>query len=200
MSSITKAIKSRITEFDPGRIFLTGEFSEIANNTTIRQTLGRMCQTGEIRRVMDGVYEKPIYSELLNEYLPTDPESVAYALARFYHWNIAPCGDVALNKLMLSTQVPVVWSFISDGPYREYEFGNVKISFRHRTNRDISFLTTITIMVIEALKSLGKSSINSNVIATLRSVLSKEDKQTVMKEATNSAEWIYRTILEVCQV
>ena len=61
-------------------------------------------KSGEIRRIMDGVYEKLIYSDLLiSEYLPTDPESVAYALARYYHWNIVLCGDIALNKLKLNT-------------------------------------------------------------------------------------------------
>jgi hypothetical protein len=67
--------------------------------------------TKEIRRIFDGVYEKPIYSALLQAYVPANPETVAYALARNYHWTISPCGDVALNKLGLSTQVPVVWSY-----------------------------------------------------------------------------------------
>ena len=61
-----------------------------------------------IRRIMDGVYEKSIYSKLLKEYIPANPDAVAYAIARSFRWTIAPCGDVALNKLGLSTQVPVV--------------------------------------------------------------------------------------------
>lgn len=199
MSNITTTIKSRISDFEPGKIFLTGEFSDVASNTTIRQTLGRLCQVGEIRRVMDGVYEKPIYSNLLKEYLPTDPEAVAYALAKYYHWNIAPCGDIALNKLRLSTQVPMVWTYISDGPYRDFELDAIRISFRHRTNRDISQMSTITVMVIEALKTIGKDNVKSDVISTLKIVLSEQDKETVIKESSNSADWIRRAIQEVCR-
>lgn len=199
MSDIATTIKSRIQEFSPGKIFLTGEFSDVASNTTIRKTLGRLCQTGEIRRVIDGIYEKPVYSDLLKEYVPTDPEAVAYALAKYYRWNIAPCGDIALNKLRLSTQVPMVWSYISDGPYRDFDLEKIRISFKHRTNRDISNMSTITVMVIEALKSIGKDNVNDKVISTLQTVLSEQDKETVLKESSNSADWIYRTIQEVCR-
>ena len=199
MSNIASTIKSRVSGFRPGKIFLTGEFSDVASNTTIRKTLGRLCQTGEIRRVMDGVYEKPVYSELLKEYLPTDPESVAYSLAGYYHWNIAPCGDIALNKLKLSTQVPTVWSYISDGPYRDFELDNIKISFKHRTNRDISYMSSITVMVIEALKCLGKDNINNKVISTLKTELPEQDKEIILIESSNSTDWIYRTIQEVCR-
>ena len=199
MPNIAATINSRIKEFSPGMIFLTGDFSDVASNATIRKTLGRLCKSGEIRRIMDGVYEKPIYSDLLKEYLPTDPESVAYALARYYHWNIAPCGDIALNKLKLSTQVPVVWSYISDGPYRDFNLDNITISFKHRTNRDISNMSTMTIMVIEALKRLGKEYADDQTISTLRNVLSKQDKETILYESANSADWIFRTIREVCE-
>ena len=197
MSSIAKTINSRIAEYLPGTIFLTGDFSDVASNVTARKTLGRLCQKGEIRRIMDGVYEKPVYSNLLKEYLPTDPESVAYALARYYHWDIAPCGDVALNKLNLSTQVPVVWSYISDGPYREYQLDHITISFKHRTNRDISHMAAITVMVIEAIKSLGKDNITDETISILKNVLSEKDKETVLRESASSADWIYTTIKEV---
>ena len=98
---------------------------------------GLFCD-GLIRRVFDGAYEKPLFSELLNEYMPTDPEKVAYALARNYHWSIAPCGDIALNKLRLTTQLPAVWSYVSDGPYRDFGWGNVQLKFKHKTNREIS--------------------------------------------------------------
>ena len=146
---------------------------------------------------MDGVYEKPSYSDLLEEYIPTDPDAVAYALAEYYHWSIAPCGDIALNKLRLSTQVPMVWSYISDGPYRDYDLDKTRISFKHRTNRDISHMSTITIMVIEALKSIGKDNVDGEVISTLKNVLSEQDKVTILKESSNSADWIQRVIQEV---
>ena len=199
MSSIYETIKTRIEQYEPGTVFLTGEFSDVASNSTIRKTLSRLCNTGTIRRVIDGIYEKPRYSGLLGEYLPVDPEAVAYAIAKYYHWNISPCGEIALNKLKLSTQVPVVWSYISDGPYRDYALDRVTISFKHRTNRDISDMSSITVLVIEALKTLGSENVDGNAISILRKELSEEDKKIVLSESSNSSEWIYKTIREVCR-
>ena len=134
-NSIYDEIKNRIEEYSQGEVFFTSDFKDIATLATIRKCLGRQVEEGTIRRIMDGIYEKPVYSEIINEYIPPNPEKVAYAIARKYHWTISPCGDVALNKLGVSTQVPVVWTYISDGPYRDFSWDNIKISFRHKTNK-----------------------------------------------------------------
>ncbi len=191
-------IKNRIATYDAGKIFFTSDFKDIATLPTIRKSLGRQVAEGQIRRVMEGTYEKPQYSEILSEYLPTDPEKVAYALAAKYHWTISPCGDVALNKFGLSTQVPVVWSYVSDGPYREFKWHNITLSFKHRTNREISLMSSISVMLIEAFKTLGKPNIDDDVITTLKNRLSEEEKRMLLKETADSAEWIYDIIRKVC--
>ena len=48
---------------------------------------------------MRGVFYKPKYSKLLDEYIAPSPDAVAHALARNYGWTIFPCGDTALNLL-----------------------------------------------------------------------------------------------------
>ena len=191
-------IKKRIESAEPGTAFLTSDFTDIATTTTVRKCLGRQVEEKKIRRIMDGVYEKPVYSKLLKEYIPANPETIAYAIARGFHWTIAPCGDVALNKLGLSTQVPVVWSYISDGPYRKFSWENITLSFKHRANREISFLSETTTLVVEALKTLGKDSIDDNIILSLRNRLPEEEKKKMLEEATGVSEWIYKVIRKVC--
>ena len=197
-STIYDEIKKRIALYEDGDIFFTSDFKDIASLDTIRKCLGRQVEKGAIRRVMDGVYEKPKYSKVLDEYIPPDPEKVANALAKKYHWTISPCGDVALNKLGLSTQVPVVWSYVSDGPYREFVWDNIILSFKHKTNREISFMSRISIMVIEAIKTLGKDHVDENTIAILRNRLNGEEKSILLKEAADSAAWIFEIVRKVC--
>ena len=197
-SGIYTEIKNRIELAEPGTIFVTSDFTDIATMTTVRKCLGRQVEQKSIRRIIDGVYEKPVYSNLLNEYIPTNPELVAYAIARNFHWTIAPCGDVALNKLGLSTQVPVVWSYISDGPYNVFEFGNIRIEFKHRANREISFMSEISTLVVEALKTLGKERIDDKIITTLKYILPDKEKEIILEETTGVSEWIYATIRKVC--
>lgn len=191
-------IKNRIDMLDEGSILFTADFSDIASAATIRKYLGRQIEENKIRRVLDGIYEKPVYSKLLQEYVPVDPDAVATAIARNYRWTIAPSGDVALNKLGISTQVPVVWTYISDGPYREYSWDNIIISFKHRTNREISFMSDVTALIIEAIRTLGKNLIDEKTIAILKNRLSDEEKRIILREAMGTSEWIYGTIKRVC--
>ena len=177
---------------------MTSDFTDIATATTVRKCLGRQVEEKNIRRILDGVYEKLIYSKLLKEYITANPDAIAYAIARSFLWTIAPCGDVALNKLGLSTQVPVVWSYISDGPYRKFSWDNITLSFKHRANREISFMSETTILVVEALKTLGKERVNDGIILGLRNRLPKEEKKKMLEEATGVSEWIYAVIRKVC--
>ena len=168
------------------------------SSDTVRQSLNRLVNSGILRRVFRGVFEKPKYSNLRKEYVATNPNAVAHALARSYHWTIAPCGNTALNFLGLSTQVTAVWSYISDGPYKTYEWNSTKLEFKHRTNKEITGLSYMTSLVIQALKTLGRSNVTPEVIQMLSEKLTAKDKQACLKEATESTDWVYDTIRQIC--
>ena len=198
-SGIYAEIKRRIESAEAGTVFVTSDFKYIATITTVRKCLGRQVEEKNIRRILDGVYEKPVYSNLLKEYVPANPDVIAYAIARSFRWNIAPCGDVALNKLGLSTQVPVVWTYISDGPYRKFSWDNITLSFKHRANREISFMSEITTLVVEALKTLGKDRVDDSTIKKLKNRVPDADKKKLLEEATGASEWMYAIIKKVCE-
>ena len=194
----SKQIQEQIKAAAEGTIFISSDFADIADTETIRRNLNRLTQAGMLRRILKGVYEKPKYSKLLDEYVAADPEAVANALARSYHWTIAPCGNTALNLLGLSTQVTAVWSYISDGPYKTYEWNSTKLEFKHRTNKEITGLSYMTSLVIQALKTLGRSNVTPEVIQMLSEKLTYKDKQACLKEATESTDWVYDMIRQIC--
>lgn len=194
----SKQVQERIRCAADGTVFVSSDFADIADAETIRRNLNRLTQAGTLRRILKGVFEKPKYSTLLDEYVAVDPDAVAKALARSYHWTIAPCGNSALNLLGLSTQVAAVWSYISDGPYKTYEWNSTKLEFKHRTNKEITGLSYTTSLVIQALKTLGKSNVTPEVIQTLSNRLSDKEKQACLKEATESTDWVYDTIRKIC--
>ena len=191
-------IRERVLSAEDGTVFVTSDFADIADTNTIRQSIYRLVNDGTFRRIFQGVYEKPKYSKLLEEYVAADPDAVAKALARSYHWTIAPCGNTALNLLGLSTQVTAVWSYISDGPYKTYEWNSTKLEFKHRTNKEITGLSYMTSLVIQALKTLGRSNVTSDIIKTLSEKLSDDEKQACLKEAAESTDWVYDTIRKIC--
>lgn len=191
-------IRERVLSAEDGTVFVTSDFADIADTNTIRQSIYRLVNDGTLRRILQGVYEKPKYSKLLEEYVAADPDAVAKALARSYHWTIAPCGNTALNLLGLSTQVTAVWSYISDGPYKTYEWNSTKLEFKHRTNKEITGLSYMTSLVIQALKTLGRSNVTSDIIQILSEKLSDNEKQACLKEAAESTDWVYDTIRKIC--
>ena len=103
-----------------------------------------------------------------------------------------------MNQLGLSTQVPAKWSYISDGPYHEFEIGNLTIEFKHRNNREISGMSPITALVIQALKALGKGNIDETQIGIIKRKLTCEDKALILQEAQQSTMWIYDVMKRIC--
>lgn len=194
----TRQIQEKILFTEDGTVFATSDFAGIAEAATVRQSLNRLVQEGTLRRILNGIFEKPKYSKLLGEYVAADPDMVAKALARSYHWTIAPCGNTALNLLGLSTQVTAVWSYISDGPYKTYEWNNTKLEFKHRTNKEITGLSYMTILVIQSLKTLGATNVTPEIIEILSEKLSEADKAVILKEATESTDWVYDMIKQIC--
>ena len=106
MSSYTEKISDKINDFDSHKVFFANDFLDIASYETARKTLNRMVNERKIKRVIDGFYYNPRYSELIGEYEAVSIHELALAIARKYNWNIAPYNSTALNLLGLSTQVP----------------------------------------------------------------------------------------------
>lgn len=193
-----KEIQEKIENFDDGYVFSAIDFIEIAGTDPTNKALSRLNELGIIRRIMQGLYYKPVYSKLLDEYSSPDISKLAEALARKFNWTIAPAGETALNFLHMSTQVPNSWCYISDGPYRKYEIELHEIEFKHCANKEISGRSYLTISIIQAIKYIGKGKIQKEDIERLASNLSDGDKSKILEEAKTTTSWIYQTIKEVC--
>lgn len=191
-------IKERITLSEKGSVFITSDFFDIADTNVVNKCLSRLEKDNVIRRVIRGVYEYPEYSEFLNEYVAPSPDKVAHALARNYGWTIVPCGDTALNMLGLSTQVPAVWSYVSDGTYKTYEYDKIVLQFKQTTNKEITGISYKTALVIQAIKSLGKENTDIKKIQKISKSLTEEEKRKVLTEAKHATAWIYETIKKIC--
>ena len=192
-------IRNRIKAEKYGSVFVATDFADIAENVKIGVCLSRLEEEKTLLRIMRGVYYKPEYSNLLGEYIAPAPDAVAHAIARNFGWTIVPCGDTALNLLGLSKQVPAVWSYVSDGAYKEYSFDSTTIKFKRTTNKEISKLSPKTALVIQAIKALGKEHVTDGIIEKIRSETSACERTTMLKEAQYATAWIYGIIKVICR-
>ena len=192
-------IKRRILTYESGTVFVAADFADITDKKTASVGLSRLESEGVIRRILRGVYDKPAYNRFLGEFVAPIPDKVAHAIARNFGWTIVPCGDTALNLLGLSTQVPAVWVYVSDGTYKEYSYDNTTIQFKRTTNKEVSKLSYKTALVIQALKALGKDNIDEMVISRLQKILTAEEKKAMVSEAKAVTSWIYEYLKQICR-
>ena len=114
MNNSTSEIKKHLSQAQEGSLFSINELVNYASYGTAKKVLQRMEKNGEIVRVIDGIYSKPKFSKLLNKNVPSSIPDVANKIAEKFAWNIIPSGDIALNMLQLSTQVPACYEYLSN--------------------------------------------------------------------------------------
>lgn len=190
--SDSKLIEERIVSFEPGTLFSATDFTDLSTVENVNNVLSRLVRAGTIERVVRGIYVKPIYSEFLEQELAPSADAVAHAIARANNWTICPSGDTALNQLGLDTQVPSTVSYVSNGPYKRYNYGNYTIEMLHRANRDITGYSPTTMLVIQALKALGKDAVDDRVLRTVASKLSAEQVDAFYEEARTATSWVFQ--------
>ena len=199
MNSYLDQIKNRINDFDSRKVFINNDFLDIAGNETVRRTLNQLVSENKIKRVINGFYYNPIYSELIGEYEAVSIHELALAIARKYNWNIAPFNSTALNLLGLSTQVPTHYKYISSGRYKEYKIGDTVLEFKKVNPGEIANMSLKTATIIQAIKSLGKENITSEVIQKIRESLTEKERTDLMNESKSVPAWIYEVIREICE-
>ena len=193
-----KDIEQSIADSDYGQIFIFSDFADVAPNATIRKAFSRLEEQGVLRRVLRGVYDKPRYIERIKEFAAPDPDMVARKVADKYGWDITPSGATALSLLGLSTQVPNVFEYASDGPYRSFKLEPYTLKFSHSANRELSRLSPTSAMVIQAIRALGEDNVKKADIEHLASRLSERDKELLLDEGRRAAVWVYDVIKQIC--
>lgn len=197
--SITAQIYKRIREKGHDEVYIVADFLDLGEYHAVRKALLRLEESQKIQRIMRGVYYCPRYSDLIEEYEAPSPGKVAETMARKFGWAIAPCGDTALNQIGLSTQVPAKWSYISNGPYHEFQIGSIVIEFKHRNNRELSGISPKTAAIIQALKAIGKNNVTEEHLRMIRRWLTKEDMEHALKETRQATVWVYDLVKRICE-
>lgn len=192
-------IEEEILKMPAGRVFIVSDFIDSVSYDNARKICIRLENKGKIRRILPGIYDKPLYSKILDQEVAPDINVVAEAIARKNNWSIIPSGNVALNLLGISTQVSAKWEYLSSGDTKEYQIGNTSISFAHRADKELNRMSTKTALIIQAIKALGDENISDEIIAKFASRLSDVEKDTLLIEAKPTTAWIYEIIKQICK-
>jgi len=195
MKEIAKeTILLEIKKYRRGILFFTENFISKSNAKTVNKTLERLAASGEIARVALGIYTRPKKSRLFGFVLP-GAEEVVRAIAKRDKARIVPTGYLALNKLGLSTQVPMKLVYLTDGAPRTVIIGKQTVTLKKTTPKNLIAKGEISGLVIQALKTIGKNKVDEKTETIILEQLKKEKTANIIHDSKLAPVWI-ATILK----
>lgn len=182
-------------KFNKGDIFFISDFTELGSYEAIRKTLQRLTTEDEISRIAKGVYFLPKKHERFGIISP-HAEQIAEAIAKRDKARIIPTGITALNKLGLSTQVPLKAVYLTDGSARQIEIGNQTIQFKKTNPKNLSINHPLSNLIIQALKAIGEKNVIEEQIEKIQKIISDSQEQEIIyKNLRNAPVWIQKLLI-----
>lgn len=124
-------------------------------------------------------------------------ETVAVAIAKRDRARIVPTGAYALNRLGLSTQVPINIVYLTDGSARKIKIGKRTITFKKATPKNVAVVGEISGLAIQALKTIGKDKVFDKEIKHIQELLKNEKPTRLEHDIRLAPAWIREIMLPV---
>jgi hypothetical protein len=199
MESIDDKILKCIKKRGKGKAYFAVDFAAYGEAMSIRKALERLVKKQMLIRLARGIYYYPkIDSKYgLGILYPTWDE-VAYAIAKRDKARIVPTGLHALNRLGLSTQVPMNFVYLTDGSPRRVNTGRGKgILFKHTAPRNLAFQNELAMLITFALKEITQERVTKEHLNRIKSLLKNVPKEQIMNDAKLMPAWIKSIIMKL---
>lgn len=198
MQSVINKILTSLKKSGRGIAFTPTRFAHYGSASAVQKAIERLAESEQIIRVARGVYCYPkIDKELgLGVIYPTFDE-IAACLANRDRMLIAPAGAYAVNKLGLSTQVPMNAVYVTNGEGRKVEIRNGRsIVFKHAAPKTFAFESSFAQLVSIALKEIGKDKLTPEQLLTLKQLLNQQPRISEM-DLKLMPVWVKKQITEL---
>lgn len=191
--SIEIQVLEKIKRNSKGTLFFVDSFAKIANPKTVNKALERLVKSGEIERIAQGIYVRPVIDDYIGKVLPSI-EEIAVAIAKRDRATIVPTGSYAMYKLGLTTQVPLNIVFYSDTSARKIKIGKQTITFKKASSKNLSFVGETSMLAIQALRTIGKDNVTNSEIKQIRTLLKNENPKHLQHDLLLAPVWIRKLI------
>lgn len=195
-NTIDSSVKEKIEQAPPGSIFFSDSFLELGSARAVAKTLERLTNKSKLQRLAPGIYIKPEMDPFIG---PVSPgmDAIAHAIAKRDKARIVPTGEYALNRLGLSTQLPMNLVYLTDGAARKVKIGKRSITFKKATPKNVAAIGPISRLVIQALRSIGQKNLTENEQAKIIKALQKETLENIQHDILLAPEWIRKIMRPV---
>ena len=198
IQSVHNQIFAIIEQLPKGSLVFPSQFLEIGSEAAIKMSLSRLAKEDKIERLAHGIYIIPKVDPMLGKVYPPI-EEIAKAIAERDKVKIKPTGAYALNRLGLSTQVPMNYVYITDGAARSIQIGKSKIKFKATVPKKLATKGPVSGLVIQALEELGPNEVTAEVMNKITNLLKNEDPDLLRHDAKLTSAWIARFFYNILQ-
>ncbi|MEI6143282.1 MAG: DUF6088 family protein [Mariniphaga sp.] len=196
IDNIVIQILKKIKKARRGTLFFGDDFISTGNSEAVRKALQRLVKYGELVRIAPGIYVRPEIDPVIGPVTPAIA-TIATAIPRRDKARIIPTGLYALNRMGLSTQVPMNIVYLTDGAARKVKVGKRTITFKKATPKTVAAVGAISSLAIQALKTLGKDKVTPDDIEKIQLLLKKEKITHLQHDIRLAPEWIRQIIQQV---
>ena len=172
MRSLPRRIMEHAAALSEATPLCPGALLHLGNRAAVDQALSRLARSGELMRIFQGVYMRPVQTRF-GLRAPRIGAALA-ALAALWGETIVSSGGAAANCLGLTTQNPVRPVYLTSGPNRRLRFGALTVELRRAKRVQLAAPHSKAGEVIRALLWLGPDEIQDNLNAVLPMLSGKE--------------------------
>lgn len=187
--SVQTRIENEIKSMKKGSILFPSDFKDMGNVEVVKKSLLRLENKKFLVRLAHGIYLYPKQDKLLGVLYPTI-EEIAVAIAERDKARIIPTGTTALNKLGLSTQIPMNIVYLTDGAPRSIVVGKRTIKLKRTSPKNLAVKGRITSLIIQALKEIGKDNVTIEQLEKIKTLIRKEKEEIIEHDAKLAPAWI----------
>ena len=196
--SVDTQVLERIFAQGKGWVFTPTDFADLGSRTAVATALKRHKADGTIRQLGRGLYDRPRHDSKLGVLWPS-LDAIVSAVKNRDAVRVQPTGAYAANLLGLSDQVPMRVFYLTDGPKRTIRLGEMTISFKHTTPRNMATADRISGLVIQALRWLGQSNVDNRTVKILQNRMDQSSRQQLLADIRHAPVWIANVIRHIVQ-
>lgn len=165
--SVLDKVLQHLESLELGVPFYIDELYALASIGSVQKTIGKLARAGKVIRVGRGMYAapKPLPS-VPNIVITTSPEEIAKLWAKKHGYRLASQGVEAAYKIGFQTQAPVRTVYWSDGPTREFTFGNATLFIRRVSSKRLKFAGQAPGILLRAIYATNADAIEMKDLQT----------------------------------
>lgn len=196
--SVENKIEMRLRGKGRGSIVFQQDYAECGAPAAVKTAFFRLYTGGMLIRLAHGIYYYPKEDKEygLGVAYPSI-EEIAQAIAKRDKAKIVPTGAYALNRLGLSTQIPMNVVFLTNGTARRIKIGDGHgILFKHSSSgKNFAYKSELMMLVVTAMRTIGEDKLSEGEINVLLDHVRTVSDSAFNHDIKLSPAWVRKNLI-----